>query len=51
MIFTKKFFRDLDTEIWEFETGNYRIINPSLREGEYAGGIALFVVDADFCKK
>ena len=39
------------TEVWEFETGNNKIIDPLLQDGGYRAGIALYVVDADFCKK
>ena len=45
------FLSYLDTEIWEFEAGNNNVIDPSLPDWDYAYGIALFVVDADFCKK
>ena len=37
------------TEILNFEDGNNKIIEPTL--SWYSHGIALFDVDADFCKK
>ena len=41
----------IGTEIWEFEAGDVKIIDPLLPDAEYLLGMALFVVDADFCKK
>ena len=38
----------LQTEVWDPETGERRMIEPTL--DEYENGIALFVVDAEFCK-
>ena len=37
------------TEVWDFESGDNEIIEPILPRGSYAGGIALFEVDAYFC--
>ena len=37
------------TEVWDFETGENEIIEPTLPRGDYAFGIALFEVDAYFC--
>ena len=39
------------TEVWELENGNNKTIEPTLPENHYAGGIALFAVHSDFCKK
>ena len=37
----------LETEVWDFETGNNWTTEPSLRG--YADGIALYFVDGYFC--
>ena len=39
------------TEVWELENGTNKIIEPTLPDNHYAFGIALYVVDKDFCKK
>ena len=44
----KFLFSPLVTEVWELENGNNQIIQPTL---DYAFGIALYVVEKDFCKK
>ena len=44
-------FRPLVTEVWELENGNNKIIQPTLPDDDYAFGIALYVVEKDFCKK
>ena len=44
-------FSPLDTEVWELENGNNKTIEPTLPNDDYAFGIALFVVEKDFCKK
>ena len=44
-------FSPLVTEIWELEIGTNKIIEPTLPDDHYAWGIALYVVDKDFCKK
>ena len=41
----------LQTEIWELDNEVYNLIQPNLPEGEYAVGMALFEVDANFCRK
>ena len=41
----------LGTEVWELENGNNRFIGPYFPDREYAWGIALYLVDKDFCKK
>ena len=40
---------ELETEVWDFETGNNWIFEPSLFPNGHADGIALYFVDADFC--
>ena len=45
-----------ETEVWNFETYPWknRTIEPTLQGGrlsEYAGGIALYFVDAGFCDR
>ena len=37
------------TEVWELDNGTNKIIEPTLSDVFY--GIALYVVDKDFCKK
>ena len=44
-------FRPLVTEVWELENGNNKTIEPTLPDSAYAYGIALYVVEKDFCKK
>ena len=39
------------TELWNFETGRNEAIEPTLLPSEYSKGIALYVVDSEFCKK
>lgn len=39
------------TEVWELENGSNKIIEPNLPNGDYGVGIALFVVEKDFCQK
>ena len=47
----KSLLSTLVTEVWELENGNNTIIAPTLPDGHYNYGIALYVVDKDFCKK
>ena len=39
------------TEVWGKLKFGSKIINPSLPDGHFASGIALFPVDFNFCKK
>ena len=48
--FTKK-FSDLETEVWNTEDGSIKTINPTLPDGDYRYGIALFAVDIGFCSQ
>ena len=41
----------METELWELDNGVYNIIQPNLPNNHYAFGVALFEVDANFCKK
>ena len=41
------FFLSLETEVWELENGNNKVINPTL--DDYYGGIGLYPVDFNFC--
>merc|ERR1719197_165069 len=41
----------LVTEVWKLENGNNKTIEPTLPDNDYRFGIALYVVDKDFCKK
>ena len=43
-------FSPLVTEVWEFDNGNDKIIEPTLPDWHYSYGIALYVVEQDFCK-
>ena len=47
----KSFFSPLVTEVWELENGNNDIIQPTLPSADYIYGIALYIVEKDFCKK
>ena len=44
-------FSDLITEIWEFSENQGKTIQPVLTNGNYQQGIALYVVDINFCLK
>ena len=37
------------TEVWDYESGENEIIEPTLPDISYMHGIALFAVDAYFC--
>ena len=37
------------TEVWDFESGESEIIEPTLYRNRYRLGIALFAVDPYFC--
>ena len=41
----------MQTEIWKLDNSAYKIIQPNLPWGDYSEGVALFEVDANFCKK
>ena len=41
------FFLSLETEVWELENGNNKVITPALNR--YYGGIGLYAVDFNFC--
>ena len=41
--------REAETEVWDLENDTMEMITPELKNYEY--GIALYVVDSDFCKK
>ena len=43
--------QSMQTEIWELDDEVYNIIQPNLPNDAYAWGLALFEVDANFCKK
>ena len=47
------YFRDVDTEVWEFDAFENRnkVIEPKLEKYSYYYGMALFPVDSEFCKK
>ena len=37
------------TEVWDFESGENEIIEPTLPRGDYIDGMAIFAVDPYFC--
>ena len=41
--------REAETEVWDLENDTMEMITPELKNYEY--GIALYVVDSNFCKK
>ena len=43
------FFFSAVTEVWDFETEENEMIEPTLPNGYYAWGMAIFEVDAYFC--
>ena len=43
------FFSDLETEIWNFGNSTTRVVNPTLPNGDYGGGIGLYIVPFNFC--
>ena len=43
-------FSDAETEIWELENGNNKLIDPVLPTNQYAIGIGLYPVDYSFCQ-
>ena len=45
------FLGTMETEIWELDNGVHNLIQPNLPNNEYTQGMALFEVDANFCKK
>ena len=44
-------FSSLITEVWQLEIGNNNTIETTLPDHDYVNGIALYIVDKDFCKK
>ena len=44
-------YSSLVTEVWDLKNGTNKIIEPRLPDDRYVYGIALYVVDKDFCKK
>ena len=45
-----KYFR-VKTEIWKFENGNSKTIDPATTGGSFIYGIGIYAVDFDFCRK
>ena len=43
--------RDVPTEVWNFNNGDNKLIQPTLPGSKYCLGIGLYLVDANFCKK
>ena len=44
-------FRPVETELWNFEDGNFiKTMPPTLISGQYKYGFALFPVDTDYCR-
>ena len=48
-IFNTLIFLSADTEIWRLNLSSSRIAEPILPDAQYKYGIALFLVDPDFC--
>ena len=42
---------NLPTEVWNFYNGNHRLIEPTLSSDTHRDGVALYLVDPDFCRK
>ena len=49
LCFDNWFFRDAETEIWNFGNETHRVVNQTLPNNEYAVGIGLFIVPFNFC--
>ena len=47
----EKNFSDKETEIWDFINGDNKIVNPTLKNDYFLGGIGLYIVPFDFCTK
>ena len=45
----QEYFRPAETEAWDLEEKSMNLITPNL--SSFESGIALYVVDANFCKK
>ena len=45
----EKIILSAETEIWQMNLGSSRITEPSLPDAQYKYGIALFLVEQDFC--
>ena len=43
--------RDIPTEVWNFNNGDNKLIQPTLPKNQYYLGIGLYLVDANFCKR
>ena len=43
------FFSVLETEIWNFDTEDHKVVNPAIQQGTVGYGIGLFIVPFDFC--
>ena len=48
--YLQPYFSDLVTEVWELRDENNKVISPSLPYNKYYYGIALFPVNADYCR-
>ena len=42
-------FSSVETEIWEFNYGNKKVVDPTLPADDFAYGIGLYIVPFDFC--
>ena len=48
---THMIFRPVETELWNFDDGNFiKTMPPTLINGQYKYGFALFPVDTDYCR-
>ena len=40
----------VETEIWNLNYSDSRVVDPILTEGDYVYGIGLYLVTTDFCR-
>ena len=39
----------MQTEIWDMDSGEIKLIDATLREGSYTAGTGAFIVQANYC--
>ena len=45
------FFSDAETEVWQTTNEKDSLVDPKLPHAKFVHGVALYIVDFDFCKK
>ena len=45
--YSNYFYLNFETEVWDLENGNKKVITPTL--STYSSGIGLYAVDFNFC--